>query len=162
MFLLVDILFNSQFSILNSKLLWPYFGISHHHCKSGQAYLHSGPSGCLLSWARCTGSLIPAEDYARTQQQVIDLINSGDHTPGHNILLRKSGNALLAMCNYSGNSQGALVGEITDLNGKIDQQCGPQTHRTGFWHIGGPNKTHWRDVAGAQICCNCRGCSYNC
>jgi hypothetical protein len=105
---------------------------------------------------------MPSGDYSAAQNDMISFANVGGVVEGKTVKAVKKGNAIFALCNYSGNAQGPTIGEITDFNRNIDRSCGPTLFRSGWWHLGGPNKTYWRDTGNAGICCNCKGCSINC
>jgi hypothetical protein len=55
------------------------------------------------------------QDYTDAQNCMIDIANAGGQAGGHAIITCVRGEAILALCNYSGNSQGPVVNKTQQL-----------------------------------------------
>lgn len=100
-----------------------------------------------------TGRTFPNHaDYNACTSAMKLYFDNGVTVAPHTIYYVSAGSAFLALCNYSPNRQGGYGWEVDNFNGLMDTYYG--YWKTGWWHLDGPNKTFWRDLAGNDICTN--------
>jgi len=99
-----------------------------------------------------TGRLFPNhDDYNACTNDMKVWANNGGSIGPHNHGWIRHNQAILMLCNYSGNAQGGYAWEVDVFNGLMDGAFG--AWRTGWSHLDGPNKTWWRDIDGATNFC---------
>jgi hypothetical protein len=96
--------------------------------------------------ASCTGYDLNANDYATVQHCMDNFLDrtQGNGGYGYGVFYCRAGNALLAVCNYSGVNYGQTA-EINTFNGIIDGQCG--NYRSGYVFIKAWNKTYVSQIS---------------